>query len=80
MADKRIPQGGLRKPPAKRYPVTSATSCKEHVKRLHHGRIRIWHTRENRCLQEVQVGAAAIYVTNDFGVLALVELEPRPWY
>lgn len=80
MTEPRIPQGGLRKPDLKRYPVTIATSREKQIERFDNlGRYRVWWSKENRCLEKVQVGASVYGVVNEFGFLVPVDKEVLPW-
>ena len=79
MSEPRIPQGGLRKPRSK-YPISSATSMRQHIDRMKDGRYRVWNSKENRCCRPVQIGVALICVVDDFGALQVVEQEGYPWH
>jgi len=79
MTEQRIPQRGLPKPPSK-YPITPATAMTEHITRQPGGTYRVSYSKENRCCQFMQIGAARICVMDDYGYLVTIAQEPNPWY
>ncbi|WP_370682248.1 hypothetical protein [Comamonas sp. GB3 AK4-5] len=75
---KVVPLAGLRRPPpppgtqpvrASMYPRGPS----QKPERLSDGRYLVTNWMTNRCGREVQIGATAIYVVNDYGVMVLVE-------
>lgn len=77
MADQRIPQGGLPRP-GKKHQKTVATFTTPHIDRMPLGRYRCWWSKENRYIQPMQIGVALVCVTDDFGNLVTVWVEPNP--
>lgn len=79
MTAKRTPQGGLPRPAPKHRHINVATVTTPHIDRMLLGRYRCWWSKENRYIQPIQIGAAFVCVTNDFGDLVTVWEEPQPW-
>lgn len=78
MAEVRIPQGGLRKPPPKHAP-TPATTTQRHQEWHAVGVTKVWWSKENRYCQRMQVGTALYCITDDYGQLVTVR-EENPWH
>lgn len=75
---KVVPLAGLRRPPP--APGTQSVRASTYprgpspdLERLSDGRYLETNWMTNRCGCEVQIGATAIYVVNDYGVMVLVE-------
>lgn len=74
----RIPQGGLPRPRSK-HAKTVATTTTPHIDRMPLGRYRCWWSKENRYCRPMQIGAALVCVTDDFGTLVPVWEEAQAW-